>query len=199
MTELVSIIKNSYLENNFVVVKPYTPELSNLIKPIFYENILQHLEIILDENTSKFNSYINYLNNIYKNSNGTVTFVCIDKNTGFLAGCTQLKYINTLNLKLEMGGTWYGKKFQGTGLNQNAKLLLFDFCFNNLTIKRIQFSIDSNNISSKKSMLKIGAKYEGHFRNNWIDQNGNTRDDDYFSIISTDWNETRNSFFSKYI
>lgn len=168
------------------------------IEPIFYDDILIHLEIILDEKKSKFEAYIDYLNQIYNSKKNTLTFVCRDKESGNIVGCTQLKYIDTINLKLEMGGTWYGKKYQGVGLNQSSKLLLFDFCFNELNIRRIQFSIDSDNISSKKSMAKIGAKFEGHFRNNWVDQSGTSRNDDYYSIILEDWEMIRENFFKKY-
>ena len=196
---MIETIKNCSLENESVLVTLYKPEMAKKIEPIFYEEILVHLEIILDEKKSKFDAYIDFLNEIYTNHSKTYTFLCIDKKTGNVAGCTQLKYIDPINLKLEMGGTWYGKKYQGTGLNQASKLLLFDFCFNQLKIRRIQFSVDSDNISSKKSMTKIGATFEGHFRNNWIDQQGKSRDDDYYSIISEDWEEIKYSCFEKYL
>ena len=38
--------------------------------------------------------------------------------------------IFSLNYKtLQLGYTWYGKNFQGTGLNKNCKYLLFEFAF----------------------------------------------------------------------
>ncbi len=199
MTDNINKIKTCLLENDSVRVELYKPEIAKKIELIFYDDVLIHLEIILDKTKTKFQAYIDYLDQIYYNSKTTFTFICSDKKSGNIAGCTQLKYIDFINLKLEMGGTWYGKNYQGSGLNQASKLLLFDYCFNEIEIRRIQFSIDSNNISSKKSMAKIGAKYEGHFRNNWVDQKGESRDDDYYSIIVDDWQEIRKIFFTPYL
>jgi RimJ/RimL family protein N-acetyltransferase len=192
-------IKSLKLQNKRVLVDLYKPSDAEEIKEIFYDEILIHLEIILEKNKSKFEAYIDYLNFIHHHKKNTLTFVCKDKASGKIAGCTQLKYIDLVNLKLEMGGTWYGKKYQGSGLNQATKLILFDMCFTQLNIRRIQFSIDSDNISSKKSMTKIGAKYEGHFRNNWVDQQSNSRDDDYYSIIHNEWDEIRQKYFLQYV
>lgn len=56
-----------------------------------------------------------------------------------------------------------------------------------MKFNRVQLSADIDNIRSQKAILKLGAKQEGIFRNNYIDQNGNKRDDVYFSIISDEW------------
>ncbi|AQX56562.1 GNAT family N-acetyltransferase [Priestia flexa] len=56
-----------------------------------------------------------------------------------------------------------------------------------MKFNRVQLSADVDNIRSQKAILKLGAKQEGVFRNNYIDQNGNKRDDVYFSIISDEW------------
>lgn len=67
-----------------------------------------------------------------------------------------------------------------------------------MNFNRVQFSADIDNIRSQKAILKLGAKQEGAFRSNYIDQNGNKRDDVYFSIIQEEWNDIKKKFFSEF-
>lgn len=67
-----------------------------------------------------------------------------------------------------------------------------------MEFNRVQFSADIENIKSQKAILKLGAEQEGVFRSNYIDQNGITRDDIYFSIIRSEWNKMKTENFSQY-
>ena len=99
--------------------------------------------------------------------------------------------------KCEIGWTWYGKEFQGTGLNKACKYELLKFGFETIGFKRIQFSADLENLRSQKAIEKLGAKKEGVFRNNYIDASGNSKTDVYYSIISDEWNKIKQDFFSE--
>jgi len=56
-------------------------------------------------------------------------FAVYDKKTGEYAGCTRFYDIQLQNQVMQLGYTWYGKKFQGTGLNKHCKYLLLEFAF----------------------------------------------------------------------
>ncbi|MGH2623385.1 MAG: GNAT family N-acetyltransferase [Sphingobacterium sp.] len=58
------------------------------------------------------------------------------------------------NKRLEIGWTWIGEKFQGTGINAVCKGLLLDYCFDNLNLRRVEFKIDINNLKSEKTNRK---------------------------------------------
>jgi RimJ/RimL family protein N-acetyltransferase len=69
-------------------------------------------------------------------------------------------------------------------LNKACKFELLKYVFENLGFRRVQVSVDVENIRSQKAVIKLGAKQEGVFRSNYIDASGNSRDDMYFSMIS---------------
>nr|WP_278022817.1 GNAT family protein [Flavobacterium ginsengisoli] len=98
-----------------------------------------------------------------------------------------------------MGWTWYGKEFQGTGLNQACKFELLNFGFEQIQFRRIQFSADLENKRSQKAIEKLGAVKEGIFRNNYVDSEGKSKDDVYFSIILDEWAKTKEDNFSHFI
>ena len=62
-------------------------------------------------------------------------FIVIDKRTNEFAGCTRLSDINLDLQATRLGYTWYGEKFQGTGLNKHCKYLLFEFAFNQMEME----------------------------------------------------------------
>ena len=48
-------------------------------------------------------------------------FIVFDKKTNSYAGSTRFYDIQLTNKSLQLGFTWYGKDYQGTGLNKNCK------------------------------------------------------------------------------
>src|SRR5690606_39120362 len=72
-------------------------------------------------------------------------FIVFDKLAGEFAGSTRFYDINNHFKTLQLGYTWYGKKFQGTGLNKHCKFLLLSFAFETLGMERVEFRADNNN------------------------------------------------------
>ena len=103
-----------------------------------------------------------------------------------------------LTEKCEIGWTWYGKEFQGTGLNSACKYELLKFGFEKIGFRRIQFSADEDNIRSQRAIEKLGAIKEGVFRNNYIDPEGKSKNDVYYSIVKEDWKDLKKERFSKF-
>lgn len=56
-------------------------------------------------------------------------FIVFDKRTSEYAGSTRFYDIQRNFQTLQLGYTWYGSEFQGTGLNKNCKYLLLEFAF----------------------------------------------------------------------
>lgn len=116
-----------------------------------------------------------------------IPFLVVDKAYGVLAGCTRFGKIDYQNKRAEIGWTWYGLEYQGTGLNQEVKKLLLDYGFDTLGLNRIQLGADVRNIRSQKAIEKLGATKEGIRRNHYIDSEGKVQDDVYYSILREDW------------
>ncbi len=107
--------------------------------------------------------------------------------TGELAGATRYLEIRPDHRGLEIGGTWYGKKFQRTNVNTEAKYLLLQHAFETLDCIRVQFKADSRNERSLNAIERLGAVREGILRNHMILENGVIRHSVYFSILDNEW------------
>src|SRR5690606_23214086 len=99
-------------------------------------------------------------------------FVVIDKVTNRVAGSSRFGNIQFHNKRTEIGWTWYGKEYRGTGLNKACKFEMLKFAFEVLLFRRVQFSADVDNIRSQKAIEKLGATKEGMFRSNYVNSIG---------------------------
>ncbi len=114
-------------------------------------------------------------------------FVVRNLLTGELAGATRYLEIRSQHRSLEIGGTWYGKKYRRTIVNTEAKYLLLCHAFETLGCIRVQFKANLLNERSIKAIERLGAIREGVLRNHMILDNGTYRDSVYFSIIDSEW------------
>ncbi|MEZ4859179.1 MAG: GNAT family protein [Flavobacteriaceae bacterium] len=113
-------------------------------------------------------------------------FIVFDKKTGRYAGSTRFYDIQKHHNTLQLGYTWYGKDFQGTGLNKHCKGLLLTFAFETMGVDRVEFRADNNNKKSIAAMLSIGCTKEGVLRSNCQGLDGR-RDSIVLSILKEEW------------
>jgi RimJ/RimL family protein N-acetyltransferase len=114
-------------------------------------------------------------------------FIVYDKKTGKYAGSTRFYDIQPQNLTLQLGYTWYGKDFRGTGLNKHCKFLLLQFAFEELGMVRVEFRADARNERSIAAMKSIGCTVEGIMRSNIPTREGGRRDSIILSILKSEW------------
>ena len=114
-------------------------------------------------------------------------FVVFDKKFNEYAGSTRFYDIQMNNRSLQLGYTWYGSKYQGTGLNKNCKYLLLQFAFETMGMERVEFRADINNKRSIAAMKSIGCTIEGVFRSNVPNAEGGRRDSIVLSILKHEW------------
>lgn len=186
------------LENERVLLIPFESFRNQELRNIIFEDQLwkfmgQFIRTDLD-----FEAYINTTLEAKANEI-CYPFLIIDKKTGEVAGSTRYGYLNYASEKCEIGWTWLGTEYQGTGLNKVCKYELLKFGFESIGFRRIQFSADQENIRSQKAIEKLGASKEGIFRNNYIDASGQSRNDVYYSIIKDDWNNIKHERFAELI
>lgn len=131
---------------------------------------------------------LTFTNAMIQREKGTqFPFVIYHKKNNKIIGSTRLMNIEPEHRKLEIGWTWLHPDYWATVVNLECKLLLLNFCFEELKTIRVQFKTDENNIRSQKAIRKIGAQFEGILRNDMIRDNGTFRNSAYFSIIIKDW------------
>jgi len=184
------------LENSKVILVPFTKGKAQELRNIIFDDTIWDYMGMYVKTENDFKNYIDDM--LKKHSKTAYSFLIIDKFTNEIAGSTSFGNINFNSEKAEIGWTWYGKKFQGTGLNKACKFELLQYGFEQIGLRRIQFSADLENIKSQKAIEKLGAIKEGVFRNNYIDAAGNSKDDVYYSIIREDWEQIKTDVFAEY-
>ncbi|MBL1219750.1 GNAT family N-acetyltransferase [Chryseobacterium sp. L7] len=175
------------LENDLVLLRPL--ELSD------FDHLLEYAEN--EPEIWAFNAggpggkenLVKYLDNAIKQRDlkSEYPFIVFDKVSQKYVGSTRFYAIFLNNKTLEIGYTWYGKQYQGTGINKNCKYLLLEFAFEQLGMERVGFRANSLNNRSIAAMKSIGCIEEGILRNFSTDAQGNRMDAIVLSIIRNEW------------
>lgn len=131
-------------------------------------------------------------------SGNAFVWVIVDAKSGEVAGCTRLAEISWNDERGQIGWTWIGKKFQGTGLNQAMKYEILKYGFETLKLNRIELKADERNLMSRKAIEKIGAKYEGTLRQHIKIKDGFIRNSVFYSILKNEWEEVKKNNFSQF-
>ena len=175
------------LENDVVSLIPLKAEHFNMLlnfsinEPNLWKYSLQPADGIDNLKT--------YLNKALKDrlDKKAYPFLVFDKRRNAYAGSTRFYDYQIQYNTIQLGYTWYGKAFQGTGLNKNCKFLLLSFAFKTLGIERVEFRADNNNKRSIAAMKSLGCSVEGVLRQNCSTPNGARRDSIVLSILKDEW------------
>lgn len=124
-----------------------------------------------------------------------IPFIIYDKRTQTYAGSSRYMNIDWRNKVLEIGSSWIGREFQGTGLNMNMKFLMLQYAFETLQFEKVEFRIDERNTRSRKSVEKIGGTLEGILRKNVYLLDGYKRNTCCYGILIEEWAEIKNTVF----
>jgi RimJ/RimL family protein N-acetyltransferase len=117
----------------------------------------------------------------------SLPFVTIENSTNKIIGSTRFGNVDVKNRKAEIGWTWINPRWQRTGVNTEAKLLMLTHAFETWNCVRIELKTDALNEKSRNAIIRIGAKEEGILRRHQITDAGRFRDTVYFSIIDSEW------------
>src|SRR5512138_3802195 len=126
-----------------------------------------------------------------------IPFTIVDKITNEVCGSTSLGSISYYDKRIEIGWSWLGKQYQGTGINFHAKFSLLSYAFDVLDWERVEIKTDNLNERAKQGLRKIGAKEEGVLRSHMQMPLNRRRDSIFFSILKDEWPKIRNSIFKE--
>jgi len=116
-----------------------------------------------------------------------VVFSIFSKAEGRIAGSMSFGNLAEVDRRLEIGWSWLGREFRGTGINRHAKFLLMQCAFEELGCERVEFKTDVLNEQARKGLLNIGATEEGVLRSyNYMPDN-RRRDAVYYSVLRAEW------------
>lgn len=195
---MLNFKENYTLENEMVKLRPLElNDFENLLHFSINEPELWMYSLIQANSEINLKKYIELAINGRENSK-EYAFIVFDKRAEKFAGSTRFYDIQIENLTLQLGYTWYGKDFQGTGLNKNCKYLLLEFAFEILKMERVEFRADYENKRSISAMKSIGCKEEGILRSNGFKADGTRRDSIVLSILKEEWNNKIKNELKKY-
>jgi RimJ/RimL family protein N-acetyltransferase len=199
MNNPTEIIKSEIvLENHHALLKPLSLDFLDELSEIALDKSLWALGMSRIENKTDLKNYIQKA--LKERSAGqSYPFVIFDKLKNRCAGSTRYGNISMENRRVEIGWTWIGKDFQGTGLNKACKFELLKFAFEKLECNRVELKTDALNQQSRKAMEKIGASFEGLLRSHQITSTGRIRDSVYYSIIASEWPEIKAALFFEFV
>ena len=126
-----------------------------------------------------------------------IPFTIIEKASGNVCGSTSFGSISYYDKRIEIGWSWLGKQYQGTGINFHAKFSLLSYAFDVLDWERVEIKTDNLNERAKQGLRKIGAKEEGVLRSHMKMPLNRRRDSIYFSVLKREWPDIRNSIFKE--
>ena len=182
------------LEDNSVLLRPLTPaDEEGLAKIAFDYNIWKY-NTALVMNREELKAYITLALD-ERERRIRYPFTIIDKLSGETAGSMSYANVSVKDKRIEIGWSWLGKKFQGTGLNKRCKFLLMQYAFEHLKFERVEFKTDVLNSAARKALLKIGAIEEGVLRSHTVMQDGRRRDTIYYSVLLNEWEPVKKRFF----
>lgn len=195
---MLNFSKDIMLENDRVYMRPLLfSDLDHLLPFALNEAELWTYSLVTAAGKGNLEKYIQKaLENRIKEKQ--YPFIIFDKLKNEYAGCTRFYDIEPEHQTLLLGYTWYGKNFQGTGLNKNCKYLLLEYAFEHIKAERVEFRADSNNKISIAAMKSIGCTVEGELRSHLSTTNGKRRTSTILSILKDEWgNSVKNNLLNK--
>lgn len=180
--------QNTILEDEFVLLRPLEiTDVNSLLDISVNEPETWFYSLVRANGKENLENYIQLAMKA-KENNTEFPFIVYDKKSGKYAGSTRFYDINFQFKTLQLGYTWYGKDFRGTGLNKHCKYLLLQFAFETLEMVRVEFRADNNNKRSIAAMKSIGCQVEGVLRNHMPTFDSELRRDSIIlSILKEEW------------
>ncbi|MDN3674060.1 GNAT family protein [Flavobacterium branchiarum] len=179
---------NIVLEDDLVLLRPLQKtDVDNLLEISLNEPETWEYSLIRANGKENLENYIDIALKARDNK-VEFPFIVFDKKSGKYAGSTRFYDMNISFKTLQLGYTWYGSAFRGTGLNKHCKYLLLQYAFETLGMDRVEFRADNNNQRSVAAMKSIGCRVEGVLRNHMPTFGSEVRRDTIIlSILREEW------------
>lgn len=110
---------------------------------------------------------------------------------GRLVGSSRYLSVRRHDRVVEVGWTWFHPSVWRTGVNVEAKLLMFTNAFETLSCVRVELKTDARNERSRGAMARLPARFEGIMHKHMIVPDVGQRDSAYFSVIDDEWPAVR--------
>jgi N-acetyltransferase len=120
-----------------------------------------------------------------------------DTATGSLRGMTSFYEYVAAVPRVEIGHTYYGRRFWGGDTNPHTKLQLLTHAFDTWSCERVALRCDAANERSARAIQRLGAEPEGVLRAHRRRHDGTVADTAYFSVVRADWPHVRRGLLDR--
>ena len=111
--------------------------------------------------------------------------------TGAIVGSTRYHDIVAEIDRVEIGYTWYARRWQRSHVNTVCKLLLFGHAFDAIGCSVVGLRTDNFNLASQRAIEALGAKKDGVIRHHWARRDGTVRDSVIYSVLASEWPDVK--------
>jgi RimJ/RimL family protein N-acetyltransferase len=118
-------------------------------------------------------------------------FAVRELSSGEIVGATRYHDIIKAADRVEIGYTWYAKRWQKSHVNTACKLMLLAHAFDTLGCKVVGLRTDNFNFASQRAIEALGAKKDGVIRHHQPRRDGTIRDTVMYSILASEWPDVR--------
>lgn len=122
-------------------------------------------------------------------------FTIVKKENGAVCGSTSFGNISFYDKRIEIGWSWLGENFLGSGVNRHCKYALLKWAFETLHFERTEIKTDNLNGRARQALRNIGATEEGVLRSHMQMPRGRRRDSIFYSILLHEWPGVKQQFF----
>ncbi|WP_417217771.1 GNAT family N-acetyltransferase [Alcanivorax sp.] len=126
-----------------------------------------------------------------RDQHGDMPFAVRHRASGKVIGSTRFFRVDEDNRRLELGHTWYARRFQRSAVNSECKLLLLGHAFETLNAIAVELRTHWHNQASRTAIARLGAKQDGVLRHHTRSADGVYRDTVVFSILEQEWPAVR--------
>lgn len=116
-------------------------------------------------------------------------FAVIETASGQIIGATRYHDIIPSVARLEIGYTWYARRWQRSHVNTACKLLLLGHAFDSLGAAVVGWRTDNFNFASQRAIERLGAHRDGVIRHHALRPDGTVRDTVMYSLLAGEWPE----------
>jgi len=117
--------------------------------------------------------------------------------TGSIIGSTRYHDIVPDIDRVEIGYTFYAKRWQRTHVNTTCKLLLLRHAFDALGCQVVGWRTDNFNFTSQRAIERLGAKKDGVIRHHGLRRDGSVRDTVMYSVLAREWPDVKKHLITR--
>jgi RimJ/RimL family protein N-acetyltransferase len=184
------------LENEYVLLRPVRPEDRASLHAIAMDPEIWRYFVTRIETDADFDAFFD-AGIADQQAGRRVVYHITDKRAGHTAGSTSFCNMAENDGRLEIGWSWLGRDFQGTGVNRWAKFLMLRHAFEQMAAERVEFKTDRLNTQARHGLRNIGAREEGTLRSFNPMPDGRRRDAVYYSVLRAEWPHVREQLLAR--